>query len=78
MAELKEKLFPMLEQCEREGKRIVLRYDAALQDAGVLDCPFDIVIAWSPLYSLPFPYIIPAGTFWKPYSRQTHFQNSAQ
>ena len=45
MAELKEKLFPMLEQCEREGKRIVLRYDAALQDAGVLDCPFDIVIA---------------------------------
>ena len=43
--ELKEELFPMLEQCEREGKRIVLRYDAALQDAGVLDCPFEIVIA---------------------------------
>lgn len=43
--ELNDALFPMLEQCEREGKRIVLRYDAALQDAGVLDCPFEVTIA---------------------------------
>lgn len=43
--ELKEELFPMLERCEREGKRIVLRYDDTLQAAGALDCPFEVVIA---------------------------------
>lgn len=43
--ELSDNLFPMLEQCEREGKRIVLKHDADLQAAGVLDCPFDIIMA---------------------------------
>lgn len=42
--ELKDDLFPILEQCEREGKRIMLRYNATLQAAGVIDCPFEIAI----------------------------------
>lgn len=43
--ELSDDLFPMLERCEREGKRIVLKHDKLLQSAGALDCPFDVVIA---------------------------------
>jgi hypothetical protein len=42
--EIGDTLFPMLEQCEREGRRIRLKYDDPLWEAGVLDCPFKVVM----------------------------------
>lgn len=40
-----DSLFSMLEQCEREGKRIRLEYDKTLLEAGAMDCPFAVVIS---------------------------------
>lgn len=42
--EIGDALFPMLERCEKEGKRIHLKYDEELQSAGVSDCPFEVII----------------------------------